>query len=125
MPPFHPTVILFSGSLCSTASDLARWSHLLATGQVMLPDSYATMTTPARLANNTVLLYALGVDVKKTLGQPAVSHGGSVYGFESFLLYFPDQDIAVAVITNAFPGPASGNPYLIAVTVAKAALPAP
>jgi D-alanyl-D-alanine carboxypeptidase len=122
MPPLHPTVILFSGSLCSTASDLARWSHLLATGYAMLPASYAAMTTPSRLANNAVVPYGLGLDVKNMLGRPAAAHGGAVYGFESFLLYFPDQDIAVAVISNAFPGPAAGNPQLIAVAVAKAAL---
>ncbi|HEU4521424.1 MAG TPA: serine hydrolase domain-containing protein [Thermoanaerobaculia bacterium] len=123
MPPFHPTVIWSSGSLCSTASDLARWSHLLATGRAMLPDSYATMITPAKLLNNTVVTYGLGLDVKKMLAQPAAAHGGAVHGFESFLLYFPNQDIAVAVLTNAFPGPASGNPYLMAMAIAKAALP--
>jgi CubicO group peptidase (beta-lactamase class C family) len=46
LPSLHPTVVWSSGSLCSTASDLARWAHLLATGHVMLPESYATMTTP-------------------------------------------------------------------------------
>ncbi len=122
MPPFHPTVILFSGSLCSTASDLARWSHLLATGQAMLPASYATMTTPARLANNAIVPYGLGLDVKKILSHRAAAHGGAVYGFESFLLYLPDEDIAVAVITNSFPAPAAGNPQLIAMAVVKAAL---
>jgi D-alanyl-D-alanine carboxypeptidase len=122
MPPFHPTVILFSGSLCSTASDLARWSHLLATGRAMMPASYATMTTPARLANNAVVPYGLGLDVKNMLGHPAAAHGGALNGFESFLLYFSDQDIAVAVITNAFPAPAAGNPQLIAIDVARAAL---
>ena len=125
MAPFHATVILFSGSLCSTASDLARWAHLLATGRVILPDSYATMITPARLANNAIVPYGLGLDVQNRLGHPAAAHGGSVYGFESFLLYFPDHDIAVAVITNAFPGPASARPHLLATTVAKAALRAP
>jgi D-alanyl-D-alanine carboxypeptidase len=122
LTPFHPTVILFSGSLCSTASDLARWAHLLATGHVMLPDSYAAMITPTRLANNAIVPYGLGLDVKNVLGHPAAAHGGSVYGFESFLLYFPDQDIAVAVITNAFPGPAAVRPHLLATAVAQAAL---
>ena len=56
------------------------------------------------------------------LGQPAVAHGGIVNGFQSFLLYFPDRDIAVAVVTNAYPAPAGGNPELIAVAVANAAL---
>ena len=127
LPSLHKTVVWSSGSLCSTASDLARWSHLLATGHAMLPDSYATMTTPARLENNTVVpnRYALGVGVQNILGHPAVAHDGAIDGFQSFLVYFSSQEIAVAVVTNAFPAPASGNPVTIAIAVAKAALAVP
>lgn len=125
IPSLHTSVMLSSGSFCSTASDLVRWAYLLETGAVMLPGSYVTMTTPARLANNSVVSngYALGVSTQKWLGQPAVSHGGAVNGFLAFLLYFPDQDIAVAVVTNAFPAPSAGNVEAIAAAVAKAALP--
>jgi CubicO group peptidase (beta-lactamase class C family) len=124
MPALHTTVVLSAGGLCSTASDLARWSHLLATGQAMLPVSYATMTTPARLENDTVAPngYALGVMSQKILGHPAVWHDGAIAGFRSFLLYFSDQDVAIAVVTNAFPSPAGGNPQLIVIAVANAAL---
>jgi D-alanyl-D-alanine carboxypeptidase len=126
MQPLHPSGLISSGSLCSTASDLARWSHLLAAGSAMLPASYATMTTPARFDNNTVVPagYALGVHAQTILGQPAVWHGGDIWGFQSHLLYFPDRDIAIAVITNAFPAPPGADPGLIAIAVAKAALDA-
>jgi CubicO group peptidase (beta-lactamase class C family) len=118
LPAVHPSGLISSGSLCSTASDLARWSHLLASGRVLLPESYATMTArpPAPLAS-----YGLGVGLKDMLGRPAVSHGGAIDGYLSFLIYFPDRDIAVAVITNAFPAPAL-NVETIALTVAQAAL---
>jgi D-alanyl-D-alanine carboxypeptidase len=126
MKSFHTSGMVSSGALCSTASDLARWSHLLATGYVMLPASYAAMTTPARLENNAVVPsgYALGVAVQKLLGYPTVSHGGAVNGFLSFLIYLPDQDMAIAVISNAFPSPTSGNSELIAIAIAKAVLSA-
>jgi CubicO group peptidase (beta-lactamase class C family) len=126
MRPWHPSFVWSSGSLCSTVSDLARWSHLLATGHAMLPVSCATMTTPARLENNTIAPngYAFGVVTQKILGRPAVSHAGAIDGFQSFLVYFSNQDVAIAVVTNAFPAPAAGDPQLIAMTVAKAALPA-
>jgi D-alanyl-D-alanine carboxypeptidase len=126
LPSLHPSVVWSSGSLCSTASDLARWSHLLATGHVLLPDSYAIMTTPARLANNTVVPngYALGVLAQSLLGHPIVWHDGAIDGFQSHLVYLSNQDIAVGVVTNGFPAPPGGNPYLIAVAVAKAALAA-
>jgi hypothetical protein len=90
----------------------------------MLPESYATMTTVARLSNDKLVpnSYALGVSVKKIAGQPAVSHGGSVIGFLSFLIYLPDQEIGVAVISNAFPFPSGGNSEFIAIAIAHAAL---
>lgn len=127
MPSLHPSVPWSAGSLCSTASDLARWSHLLAAGHAMLPASYATMTTPARFKNNSVVPngYALGVVADKILGQPAVYHDGAIDGFESFLLYLPQQDTAIAVVTNAFPAPTAGNPYFVARAIAKAALSLP
>jgi D-alanyl-D-alanine carboxypeptidase len=126
LPSLHNTVVWSSGSLCTTANDLARWAHLLATGHVLLPDSYTTMTTPARLANNTVLSngYALGVIRQSLQGHPIVWHNGAIDGFRSHLIYLSNQDIAVAVITNGFPAPAVGDPYYIATAVANAALAA-
>jgi D-alanyl-D-alanine carboxypeptidase len=114
----HPSGLNSSGSFCSTAFDLARWAHLLATGRVILPASYATMTTrpPAPLVP-----YGLGLGLQNVLGHPAVSHDGAIYGFQSFLVYFPQRDIAVAVVLNAWPTPSSYR-ETIGLAVAKAAL---
>ncbi len=127
MPALHMSVPGAAGSICSTATDLARWSHLLARGHALLPASYATMTTPARFANNTVVPngYALGVVTQASLGEPVVWHDGAIDGFEAILIYLSNQDITVAVITNGFPAPLSANPYHIAMAIAKAALGAP
>jgi D-alanyl-D-alanine carboxypeptidase len=122
MPSFATTVVLFSGGLCSTASDLTRWAHLLATGHAVLPGSYAAMITPTPLANKTVVPYGFGQDVQKMLGRPTVSHGGALNGFQTYLLYFPERDIAVAVLTNGWPAPDAGDPRLLALAVGKAAL---
>ena len=121
---FHTSGMLSSGSFCSTASDLVRWSHLLATGRAILPESYAAMTVPARLNNGALApgSYALGISAQNIHGQPAVSHGGAVNGFFSFLLYLSERQIGVSVIVNAFPAPAAGNSELMANAIAKAAL---
>ena len=125
IPAIHMSVPFAAGALCSTASDLARWSHLLATGRVMLPASYATMITPTRLANNTFEPYGLGLFLQKQLGRTAVWHTGGIPGFQSSLVYFPDDDIAVAVIVNALPAPTGVSAHLIAIDVARAALVTP
>lgn len=124
MTPLHHSVMLSAGGLCSTAADLARWSHLLAKGYALQPASYAEMTTPAKLSNNNTVPgnYALGIVPTTTLGHPAVWHSGAIDGFQSYLLYFANQDLAVAVITNGFPGGPGTNPQSIATAVASAAL---
>ena len=116
MQPLHMSVAFAAGSLCSTASDLARWAHLLATGRVILPASYTAMTTPSPVAP-----YGLGLGLVTLQGHPGVSHVGGIDGFLGFLLYFPDKDIGVAVLTNAYPAPADSS-QLIGLAVAKAAL---
>jgi CubicO group peptidase (beta-lactamase class C family) len=125
VPAINMSVPFSAGSLCSTASDLVRWSHLLATGSVLLPESYATMITATPLTNNSVAPYGLGVSVLKQLGRPAVGHTGAINGFQSSLLYFPENEIAVAVIINALPSPAGLDAHVIALAVARAALDMP
>jgi D-alanyl-D-alanine carboxypeptidase len=114
-----------AGSLCSTASDLARWSHLLATGRAILPASYGMMINPTRLTDNTLTPYGLGMFVSNQLGRPAAWHTGGITGFLSSVIYFPERDIAIAVIINAFPAPAGVSAHFIALDVARAALATP
>ncbi|HEX6159262.1 MAG TPA: serine hydrolase domain-containing protein, partial [Thermoanaerobaculia bacterium] len=125
VPAVEPSVAFSAGALCSTASDLARWSHLLATGRVVLPASYAAMTTPARLTDNSLVPYGLGLFLGKQLGRPAASHTGAINGFQSSLVYFSDHDIAIAVIVNALPAPTGTDAHGIALTVGGAALATP
>ena len=120
IPAIHMSVPFAAGALCSTASDLVRWSHLLATGGVVLPDSYTTMITPTPVAP-----YGLGLFLQNQLGRSTVWHTGGIPGFQSSLVYFPEDDIAVAVIVNALPAPAGVSAHLIALTVAGAALATP
>jgi D-alanyl-D-alanine carboxypeptidase len=117
LPSEHPSGYIGSGSLCSTASDLTRWAHLLATGHVMLPASYAKMTTPL----SPFVRYGLGLELSNHLGQQAVWHNGGIGGYLSYLFYFPQRDIAVAVIINALPVP-TDHALVIADAVSSAAL---
>jgi D-alanyl-D-alanine carboxypeptidase len=118
MAAWHRSWLWSSGSLCSTAFDLARWSHFLASGVVMLPASYATMKTPVPPASP----YGFGLVVQNILGRPAVWHDGAIYGYVTYLVYFSGEDVAVAVNMNTFPSPAAVKPEGIALAVAKAAL---
>ena len=122
IPAIDMSVPFSAGALCSTTSDLVLWAHLLATGRVMLPDSYATMVKPTALNNNMLTNYGLGLFVQNQLGRPTAWHTGGIPGFQSSLVYFPESEIAVAVIINALPAPAGVSAHKIALDVASAVL---
>jgi CubicO group peptidase (beta-lactamase class C family) len=63
--------------------------------------SLQKMTTPFK--NN----YALGVTVQTSDGRKVVQHGGGIQGFNTFLAYYPDDKLTVAVLAN-INGPAPG-----------------
>ena len=122
VPPSVMSVPFSAGALCSTASDLVRWSNLMVSGAVVRPESYAAMTAPTTLTNNSVAPYGLGFFLQKQLGRPQVWHTGAINGFFSSLVHFPEEDIAIAVIINANPGPPGVSAHLIAMDIARAAL---
>ena len=80
--------------------------------------------TPVPLENNASrLTLTRSAWWRRNPRASGLSHAGAIDGFQSFLLYFSDQDVAIAIVTNAFPAPAAGDPQLIAMVLAKAALP--
>jgi CubicO group peptidase (beta-lactamase class C family) len=96
VPSYDPSPILGSTGLCSTASDLIEWQAALAVGLVVSPDSYEQMTTPTTLAGGTSIPYGYGLG----LGDGAVAHGGSTPGFRSWMIHYPDEDLALVLLSN-------------------------
>lgn len=90
----HMSVPHAAGALYSTTEDLLRWEQGLFGGKVVSPASLAKMTTPFK--ND----YALGVAVQTASGRKVVQHGGGIDGFNTFLAYYPDDKLTVAVLAN-------------------------
>lgn len=93
---YDPSPIVGSSGLCSTASDLIEWQAALAGSLVVSPDSYKQMTTPTTLADGTPIPYGYGLG----LDDSAVAHGGSVPGFRSWTIHYPDEDLALVLLSN-------------------------
>lgn len=88
------------GSAWTTVPDLARWSWALEAGRVVSQDSYARMTTPARLSDGRDWPYGFGLGLLRFEGRPKVVHTGSSFGFWSLLVRYPEDDISIALMTN-------------------------
>jgi CubicO group peptidase (beta-lactamase class C family) len=107
----HMSVPHAAGALYSTTEDLLRWEQGLFGGKLLSSASLQKMTTPFK--ND----YALGLTVQTTAGRKVVQHGGGIEGFNTFLAYYPDDKLTVAVLAN-INGPA---PSAIAAKLATVA----
>jgi CubicO group peptidase (beta-lactamase class C family) len=87
-------------SLFTTAPDLVKWLDNFRDPKVGGPKAIARLQETAVLANGEKIDYALGLAVSKYRGLRTISHGGSDAGYRSYVAWFPDQQLGVAVVSN-------------------------
>jgi len=90
----HMSIPHAAGALYSTTEDLLRWEQGLFGGKVVSSASLQKMTTPFK--ND----YACGLFVRTVDGRKVVEHGGGIDGFNTFMAYYPDDKLTVAVLAN-------------------------
>jgi len=88
------------GGLCGSALDVARWSRLLATEQVVSARSYELMSAPAQLDDGSRVDYGFGLSLVSLDGRRKIAHNGAMLGFSASAAYYPDDDLTVVVLTN-------------------------
>jgi CubicO group peptidase (beta-lactamase class C family) len=89
-----------AGELAMPASDLALWNISMMDRTLLMPASYDEMFTEVKLKDGRGSGYGLGVQVGRQNGRRYVEHGGEVSGFVSENIVFPDDKVAVTVLTN-------------------------
>jgi CubicO group peptidase (beta-lactamase class C family) len=89
------------GNLCSTALDLANWTHALADGRIVSRESHRLMMDPGTLHDGRPIAYGFGLFLSNVDGRPEVSHGGGIVGFTSFLGVYPADNLTVVTLTNS------------------------
>lgn len=88
-----------AGALCSSVTDLVAWMSALMNGKVVSRASLDQMITPATLNDGKPTTYGFGLGVSDG-DKKAISHGGGINGFASYLTYLPESRTIVAVLTN-------------------------
>jgi CubicO group peptidase (beta-lactamase class C family) len=58
------------------------------------------MTSPATLPNGKPPTYGDGLLVGESLARAAIFHGGGISGFKAWLIYYPEDDLSVALLSN-------------------------
>jgi D-alanyl-D-alanine carboxypeptidase len=74
---------------------------------LLKPSSYKEMQTEVRLRNGKGTRYGLGISVRHESHHRVLEHGGEVSGFAAENMVFPDDRIALVVLTNEMPADAA------------------
>ncbi|HEY6176353.1 MAG TPA: serine hydrolase domain-containing protein [Kofleriaceae bacterium] len=104
--PLHPAPhegpgwMYAAGELAMTAEDLAKWDAAVIQKAILAPESYRQLESEVVLASGAGTRYGLGITVQLTQGHRELRHGGEVSGFVAANIVWPDDKLAVAVLTN-------------------------
>ena len=109
------------GDLAMPASTLAAWDIGIIEQKLLSPASYKLFETPFVLANGESSHYGLGTFIYDRNGHRELEHSGEVGGYVSENIVFPDDGIAIVVLTNQV---ASGAASTIGNGIAHELLPA-
>ncbi|MEL7122494.1 MAG: serine hydrolase domain-containing protein [Bacteroidota bacterium] len=99
-----------NGNVYTTVEDLAKWMGNFADGTVGGAAATNRLLERGILTSGDTITYALGIRNTSYRGIKLYTHGGSVGGYRSNFLYYPEQKAGVVVIANfsrANPGPKS------------------
>ena len=96
------------GELSMTPRDLAKWDISLINHSLLKPEYYRALTSAVALNNGASTGYGLGVDVSMQGDRFMVEHSGEVSGFTAENIVFPDDSVAIVVLTNQDAAPAAG-----------------
>ncbi len=94
---------------------MTKWLDNFRDPKVGGVKAIARLQEQAVLTSGAKVPYALGLQLGEYRGLRTISHGGSDAGYRTFVLWFPEQDFGVAVLSNL----ASFNPGNIANRVAE------
>lgn len=97
-PALTPVVEFSFGGLVSTVGDLARYDIALAGGRLVRPETLEAMWTPTRVGEAH---YGLGFALRPQDGRRQAGHTGGGPAASTVYARFPDEDVAVIVLTNA------------------------
>ena len=107
---FNPQFEWCGGGFASTPMDLARWARLLYRGEAMEGPYLETMldSVPAQLGPGKE--YGCGVMISDSPFGKQIGHDGVMTGYTATMGYFPDIEVAVALMLNTDNGRVLGMP---------------
>ena len=89
-----------AGSLMSTVDDMLKWQNALTANKLITKANYDSATNGSKLINGEDITYGFGWGRDQLQGSPMIQHGGGIFGYTTYGLYLPDEDIYVIGLSN-------------------------
>ena len=99
-----------AGGVWTSAHDLIRYVQLelakgkLPKGKALVSETNLLMRRKPYVKVGAYGSYGMGLQVDNRYGTPVVSHGGSMLGFKSQIIFLPEHGAGVVILTNADTG---------------------
>jgi D-alanyl-D-alanine carboxypeptidase len=106
LAPVRPAILEAPGwyfgdaNLALPVADLLRWDISVMNQTLLKPASYQAFETEVKLKNGKGTSYGLGISVGTVSGRRVLSHSGEVGGFVAENVVWPDDKVAISVLTN-------------------------
>ncbi len=94
------TDVFSAGAIVSTVGDLAKWNAALDTDKLLTAASKELWWTPGKLSDGKTIDYGFGWRIGTQDGHRTIRHSGSTSGFSATLQRYPDDKLAVIILTN-------------------------
>jgi D-alanyl-D-alanine carboxypeptidase len=94
------TEVFSAGAIASTVGDLAKWNAALDGDTLLKAATKEQMWTPAKLNSGKLTKYGFGWFIDTLDGHKNIGHSGSTSGFSATIQRFPDDKLAVIILTN-------------------------
>lgn len=99
-PYLNMNIPYAAGGLVSTVDDLYKWMQALQANEVISKSGLQKAFSPYQLEGGVSTPYGYGWQLGELYGQQVVGHDGVIQGFLSNMIYLPEEDLFVAVLSN-------------------------
>jgi serine beta-lactamase-like protein LACTB, mitochondrial len=90
------------GGFLSTAEDLVHFADVLLEGRLLRPETLQLLWTSQKTSDGKDTDYGIGWGVSRDAkGRRKISHSGGAQGGTAYLVIYPDQRLAAAMIVNS------------------------
>ncbi len=89
-----------SGNIHSTVNDLLKWMSDFSHPKTGWEKHFKKLQTLDSLNNGNKNDYAFGIRIGDYEGITSIGHGGSIGGFRSNVITYPDKELSIVIVTN-------------------------